>query len=513
LTYSQAKWSEPLIFKRSTKGRIGHIPPSVDQKESDKITNPNDSIPPELKRKQPPNLPELSEIDVVRHYTRLSQENFGVDSGTYPLGSCTMKYNPKICDKILNSSKIRDLHPLQDISLTQGILEILYHLSNYFAEITGMNGISLQPAAGAQGEFAGALIIRAYHNSNGVLSKRDEMLIPDSAHGTNPASATMAGFKTVVIPTVDSGCLDINGVKNVVGEKTAGLMLTNPNTLGIFESNIIEVSDIIHSAGGLLYYDGANTNPTLGKTRPKEMGFDIVHLNLHKTFATPHGGGGPGAGPVGVIKELEKFLPVPIVIHDGQRYYLDYDRPQSIGKIRGFYGNVGVLLRAYTYILSMGCDGLKSVSELSVLNANYIAKKLHMNKKYTIPYYPNNLVKHECVISTAKIYKDTGIRAWDISKRLLDYGVHSPTTYFPQIVEEALMIEPTETESKTELDQFIDAMNKVAEECYSNPELVKKAPYSTSVTRINEAKASHPETMCLSWKMKKNRNTNFTSES
>ncbi len=503
MSYRQAKWSEPLIFKRSTKGRIGHIPPSVDKKESDAISNPNDSIPSELIRRQPPSLPELSEIDVVRHYTRLSQQNFGVDSGTYPLGSCTMKYNPKICDKILNSLKIQNLHPLQDVTLTQGILEILYHLSNYFAEITGMSGISLQPAAGAQGEFAGALIIRAYHNSNGDLSKRDEMLIPDSAHGTNPASAAMAGFKTVVIPTIDSGRLDINAVKSVVGEKTAGLMLTNPNTLGIFESNITEVSDLIHSVGGLLYYDGANTNPTLGKTRPKEMGFDIVHLNLHKTFATPHGGGGPGSGPIGVIKELEKFLPIPIVIHDGQRYSLDYNRPQSIGKIRGFYGNVGVLLRAYTYILSMGWDGLRTVSELSVLNANYIARKISMNKKYTIPYYPNNLVKHECVISAEKIYKDTGIRAWDISKRLLDYGIHAPTTYFPQIVEEALMIEPTETESKAELDQLIDAMNKVAEECYSTPELVKRAPHSTSVTRINEAKASHPETMCLSWKMEK----------
>jgi len=508
VSYRQVKWNEQSIFEKSTKGRIGHIPPSADQIENDAIGNPNDSVPSELKRKKPPNLPELSEVEVVRHYTRLSQENFGIDSGTYPLGSCTMKYNPKICDKILNSPKIRNLHPLQDVTLTQGILEILYHLSNYFTEITGMHGISLQPAAGAQGEFTGTLIIRAYHDSHDELSNRDEMLIPDSAHGTNPASAAMAGFKTVVIPTVDSGCLDINAVKNVVGEKTAGLMLTNPNTLGIFESNIIEVSDLIHSAGGLLYYDGANTNPTLGKTRPKEMGFDIVHLNLHKTFATPHGGGGPGAGPVGVIKELEKFLPVPLVVHDGQRYSLDYNRPHSIGKIRGFYGNVAVLLRAYIYILSMGWDGLKSVSELSVLNANYIARKISMNKKYTIPYYPNSLVKHECVISAEKIYKDTGIRAWDISKRLLDYGLHSPTTYFPQIVQEALMIEPTETESKAELDRLIEAICEVAEECYSTPELVKGAPHSTSVTRINEAKASHPETMCLSWKIKNNKDMN-----
>jgi glycine dehydrogenase subunit 2 len=505
MPYKQAKWHEPSIFEKSRSETIGHTPPSPDQKESDLAGDLNALIPRQLQRTKSPDLPEVSEVEIIRHYTRLSQQNFGVDSGTYPLGSCTMKYNPKICDRIASSPKICDLHPLQDESLTQGILEILYTLSQYLAEITGMYEISLQPAAGAHGEFAGALIMKAYHSSNGERDRRDEMLIPDSAHGTNPASAAMAGFKTVVIPTVDSGSLDINAVKSVLSEKTAGLMLTNPNTLGIFEKNILKVSELIHSVGGLLYYDGANMNAILGKTRPREMGFDIVHLNLHKTFATPHGGGGPGAGPIGVVKELEEFLPVPLVAYDGKRYFLNYDRPRSIGKIKGFYGNVGVLLRAYTYIISMGSDGLEAVSELSVLNANYVARKLVKSGRYTIPCYPNGLVKHECVASAEKIYEETGVRAWDISKRLLDFGMHSPTTYFPQIVDEALMIEPTETESQGGLDQLIKVMIEVADESYSDPDLVKKAPYSTTVTRVDEAKASHPETMSLSWKMRKDK--------
>ena len=503
MTYRQAKWTEPIIFELSKKGRIGYNPPTSDQREREVAGDLGLLVPYELQRRSPPNLPEVSESEVVRHYTRLSQQNFGVDSGIYPLGSCTMKYNPKICDRIAASTKIRDLHPLQDGSLTQGILEILYELSEYLSDITGMQKISLQPAAGAHGEFAGALIIRAYHSHNGEINKRDEILIPDSAHGTNPASAAMVGFKTIVIPTVDSGCLDIDALKNAVNERTAGLMLTNPNTLGIFEKNILEVSKVIHEAGGLLYYDGANMNAILGKTRPREMGFDIVHINLHKTFATPHGGGGPGAGPLGVVEELEELLPVPLVEYDGEKYFLDYDRPRSIGKVKGFYGNVAILLRAYIYLLSMGSDGLEAVGELSVLNANYVARRLWKNGKYAIPYYPNKLVKHECVVSVEKILQETGVRASDISKRLLDYGIHSPTTYFPLIVNEALMIEPTETESKEQLDLLVDTMIGVADEAYSNPEQVRKAPYSTSVSRIDEVRASHPETMCLSWKMKR----------
>ncbi|MBS7622904.1 aminomethyl-transferring glycine dehydrogenase subunit GcvPB [Candidatus Bathyarchaeota archaeon] len=503
MSYRQARWIEPLIFEKSRPGVIGYMPPSPDLKEREIVGDPYDFLPSGMRRRRPPALPELSEGEVVRHYIRLSQQSFGVDSGAYPLGSCTMKYNPKVCDEIVCSPKIRDLHPLQDESLTQGILEVLYHLSNLLAEVTGMSRFSLQPAAGAHAEFTGALIIRAYHKVNGEGGKRDEMLIPDSAHGTNPASAAMAGFKTVTIPTEDSGCIDVDAVESAVNEHTAGLMLTNPNTLGIFEREILEVSETIHSAGGLLYYDGANMNAILGKTRPLEMGFDIVHLNLHKTFATPHGGGGPGAGPVGVVKRLEEYLPVPLVAYDGSRYYLDYDRPLSVGKIRGFYGNIAVLLRAYAYIISMGVEGLEAASELAVLNANYVARKLHRNGSYIIPFYPDSLVKHECVVSAGKIYRETGVRAWDISKRLLDYGIHSPTTYFPQIVDEALMIEPTETESLESLDRLVEAMIKVAGEAYSNPDLVKGAPYSTSVRRVDEAKASHPQTMCLSWRMKR----------
>ncbi|MBS7628436.1 aminomethyl-transferring glycine dehydrogenase subunit GcvPB [Candidatus Bathyarchaeota archaeon] len=503
MSYRQARWSEPSIFTISSEGRIGHNLPQPDSEEVKVSGAPSTLLPPELRRGKPPELPELSEVEVVRHYVRLTQMNFGVDTGTYPLGSCTMKYNPKICDKLSSSPKIRDIHPLQDESTTQGILKILYDLSEMLEEITGMSRFSLQPAAGAHGEYAGALIIRAYHAANGEGDKRSEMLIPDSAHGTNPASAAMAGFKTVIIPTSSSGYLDLDAVKSVVNEHTAGLMLTNPNTLGIFERNILEISEAVHSAGGLLYYDGANMNAILGKTRPREMGFDIVHLNLHKTFGTPHGGGGPGAGPVGVVERLEDFLPVPLISHDGDRYFLDYDRPRSIGKVKSFYGNIAVLLRAYIYILCLGCEGLEAASENSVLNANYLARKILQGGKYTIPYYPDRLVKHEFVLSAEEIYRETGVRAWDISKRLLDYGVHSPTTYFPQIVEEALMVEPTEAESKESLDHLVYAMNMVAEEAYSNPPTLKKAPHSTSKGRVDEAKASHPETMCLSWRMKR----------
>jgi glycine dehydrogenase subunit 2 len=507
MSYRQARWSEPSIFTISSKGRTGHNPPKPDSKEVEVAGDPSTLLPTELRRSKPPELPELSEVEVVRHYVRLTQMNFGVDTGTYPLGSCTMKYNPKICDKLSSSPKIRDIHPLQDESTTQGILKILYNLSKMLEEITGMSRFSLQPAAGAHGEYTGALMIRAYHAAKGEGDRRSEMLIPDSAHGTNPASAAMAGFKTVIIPTSSSGYLDLEAVKSVVSGHTAGLMLTNPNTLGIFERNILEISEIIHSVGGLLYYDGANMNAILGKTRPKEMGFDIVHLNLHKTFGTPHGGGGPGAGPVGVVEELEDFLPVPLISREGDRYFLDYDRPRSIGKVKSFHGNIAVLLRAYIYILCLGFEGLEAASEFSVLNANYLAKKILQGGKYTIPYYPDRLVKHEFVLSAEEIYRETGVRAWDISKRLLDYGIHSPTTYFPQIVEESLMFEPTETESKECLDKLVYAMNMVAEEAYSNPATLKKAPHSTSKGRVDEAKASHPETMCLSWRMKRRLNS------
>ncbi len=384
----------------------------------------------------------------------------------------------------------------------------MYTLSKWLAEITGTYEVSLQPAAGAQGELLGALIMRACHKNNGNIDKRTELIVPDSAHGTNPASGTMAGFKIVVVPSDENGCVDLKALKATVSERTAGLMLTNPNTLGIFESNIEEIAETVHDVGGLLYYDGANLNPILGKARPGEMGFDIVHINVHKTFGTPHGGGGPGAGPVGVCKELAKFLPVPSIGYDTKRkrFFLDYKRPESIGKVKGFYGNVAVLVRAYSYVLSLGAEGLEEAAETSVLNANYLVKKLNNIRGFELPYAKERPRKHECVFSAKTLFKETGVRAVDVSKRILDYGMHSPTTYFPLIVEEALMIEPTESVEKEELDRFVEVMKKISDEAYSNPDLVKKAPQNVAVTRLDEVKASHPKTMALSWRMHQKRN-------
>jgi glycine dehydrogenase subunit 2 len=419
----------------------------------------------------------------------------------YPLGSCTMKYNPKINELLANLPAINMVHPYKDEGTVQGIFEILYKLERWLSEITGTSEVCLQPAAGAQGEFLGTLIMRAYHRLNGEIENRREIIVPDSAHGTNPASAVMAGFNVVVVPSDEDGCVSIEALKTAVSERTAGLMLTNPNTLGIFEKNIEDIARIVHETGGLLYYDGANLNAILGKARPGDMGFDIVHMNIHKTFGTPHGGGGPGAGPVGVSEELTKFLPVPRVIFDGESYRLDYDRSHSVGKMRSFYGNVAVLLKAYAYILSLGFEGLKEVAEVSVLNANYLAKKLKEIKGLTLPYSGKKSRKHECVFSAKHLKRETGVSALNIAKRLLDYGLHAPTTYFPLIVNEALMIEPTETFEKEELDNFVEAMRKICEEAYTNPEVVLKAPHNTAVSRLDEAKASHPRTMALSWRM------------
>jgi len=433
--------------------------------------------------------------------------NYGVDLGFYPLGSCTMKYNPKIDDFLAGASGVASVHPYQDEKTVQGILEILYTLSRWLAEITGTYEVSLQPAAGAQGEFLGALIMRACHRSNGEIDERTELLVPDSAHGTNPASGTMAGFRVVVVPSGEDGCIDLEALKAAVSKRTAGLMLTNPNTLGIFEKDIGEIAEIVHDAGGLLYYDGANLNAILGKVRPGDMGFDIVHINIHKTFGTPHGGGGPGSGPIGVCKEFERFLPVPRVAYDRKRkrYYLDYDKPDSVGKLRGFYGNVEVLVRAYAYILSLGAEGLEEAAEVSVLNANYLVERLSQIRGLELPYDKGQPRKHECVFSAKPLFRETGVRTVDVAKRILDYGMHAPTTYFPLIVEEALMIEPTESVEKEELDRFVEVVKKISEEAYTNPELVKNAPHNTAVTRLDEVKASHPKTMTLSWRMHRKR--------
>ncbi|MBX5326493.1 MAG: aminomethyl-transferring glycine dehydrogenase subunit GcvPB [Candidatus Bathyarchaeia archaeon] len=500
-TFRQARWNEPIIFELGKVHRRGFALPEIEEEIKQVIGDVQLLMPQKMKRETPPKLPELSEVEVTRHFIRLSQMNYGVDSGLYPLGSCTMKYNPKINDALATSPTVALLHPYQDPQTTQGILQILYTLSRWLAEITGTYEVCLQPSAGAHGELLGVLIIRAYHKRNGELKKRSEIIVPDSAHGTNPASATMGGYRVIVVPSDADGCVDIEALKSVVSERTAGLMLTNPNTLGIFEKNIEEIARIVHEAGGLLYYDGANLNAILGKTRPGDMGFDIVHINIHKTFGTPHGGGGPGAGPVGVSEELERFLPVPRIGFDGKDYFLDYNKPDSVGKIRSFYGNIAVLVRAYAYILSLGAEGLQEVAEVSVLNANYLAKKLAEIRGFELPYDKQKPRKHECVISAKPMAKETGVKALNVSKRLLDYGVHAPTTYFPLIVDEALMIEPTESFEKEELDRFVDAVKKISQEAYSNPQLVLNAPQNTACTRLDEVKASHPQSMALSWKM------------
>jgi len=409
-----------------------------------------------------------------------------------------MKYNPKASELAVQTHKLEKLHPEQDESTVQGILAVLYHLDGILTEITGMSRMSLQPAAGAHGEYLGCLIIRSYHKSKGELETRTEMIVPDSAHGTNPASAAMAGFKVVVVPSNSDGMVDLDALRKAVGSHTAGLMITNPNTLGIFEKGVLEIAKIVHDSGGLLYYDGANFNPLLGKVRPGDMGFDIVHLNLHKTFATPHGGGGPGAGPVGVTKKLERYLPVPLIGFDGKKYFYDFNVPDTVGKIRAFHGNVGILVRAYAYILSLGSEGLKSVAETAVLNTNYVLAKILASGKFDLPFSKRR--KHEFVLSAKRINDKTGVRALDIAKRMLDWGVHAPTVYFPQIVDEAMMVETAETESLRDLDELVEAFLKAAEEAEKDPQLLKEAPHYTSVTRIDDVKASHPKTLTLHWK-------------
>ncbi|MBS7645001.1 MAG: aminomethyl-transferring glycine dehydrogenase subunit GcvPB [Candidatus Bathyarchaeia archaeon] len=501
MNFRQASWGEPLIFELSKPGKIGWLPPRLAEEELKILEVALASMPEKLKRKSPPKLPEVSEVEVIRHYSRLTHESYGVDFGAYPLGSCTMKYSPKFTNITGNEEKIKWLHPYEDARLTQGILKILYELSRFLEEITGMDKFTLQPSAGAHGEFTGALIIRAYHRLSGEIDKRDEMIIPDTAHGTNPASASMAGFKVVTVPSDEEGLVDMEALKYVAGERTAGLMLTNPNTLGLFEKEILEITKLIHEVGGLVYYDGANLNAILGKARPGDMGFDIAHVNLHKTFSTPHGGGGPGGGPVGVKEKLAEFLPIPTIEFNGEKYYLDYNRPHSIGKVRAFYGNISVLIRAYSYILALGGEGLRKVAELSVLHSNYVMHRIIKARGYALPYDVKQPRKHEFVVSAEQMSRETGVTAIDIAKRLLDKGVHPPTIYFPLTVKEALMIEPTETESEEALRSLAEAFLEISEEAYNKPEILKGAPSNTTVDRVDEISASHPRTMCLSWRM------------
>lgn len=483
---------DQLIFEVSKEGRRAYRLPGC-KVES---VNLEDMIPAELRRKQELILPEVSEPQLVRHYTQLSNKNFGVDTGFYPLGSCTMKYNPKINEDMAGLPKFSHLHPLQDESTVQGALELMYDLSEKLSEIGGMDTFSLQPAAGAQGELAGLMIIKAYHEKRGDL-KRTKIIVPDSAHGTNPASANVAGFDIVEIKSTRDGAIDLENLKAVLNDEIAGLMLTNPSTLGLFEKNIVEIATLVHEAGGLLYYDGANLNAIMGQTRPGDMGFDVVHYNLHKTFSTPHGGGGPGSGPVGVKKHLEAFLPAPVVSKADDGYFLDYNRPDSIGRLKSFNGNFGILVRAYTYILTMGAEGLKRASEMAVLNANYVQEKL--KKHYTLPV--DTICKHEFVL--AGLANELSVcSTLDVAKRLLDHGYHPPTIYFPLIVPNAIMIEPTETESLETLDAFIDVMIQISIEADEQPELLKNAPTTTNIRRVDEVLAAR--TPVLKWEKPNN---------
>ena len=468
-----------LIFELSKPGRVAYSLP-----EDDIDMELEDLIPEKYLNKEELKLPEVSEVDIIRHYTNLSNKNFGVDTGFYPLGSCTMKYNPKINEDMANLNGFVNIHPLQPEETVQGALRLMYELDEALCEIAGMDKMTLQLAAGAHGELTGLTLIRAYHENRGD-TKRTKIIIPDSAHGTNPASSVMAGFDTVEIKSTEEGLVDIESLKAVLDDSIAGLMLTNPNTLGLFDKNIKEITSLVHEAGGLAYYDGANANAILGKARPGDMGFDLVHFNIHKCFSTPHGGGGPGSGTVGVKKDLIDFLPVPTVEKDGDRYYLNYNIPKTVGKMKDFYGHFSIMVRGYAYILSMGSDGLKKASEMAVLNSNYLAHRLK-------DYYnlqENAIFKHEFVLAGLKD-GPSEITTLDVAKRLLDYGYHPPTVYFPLIVHEAIMPEPTETESKETLDEFADALIKIAKEAKENPEMLKEAPLSTPVRRVDETKAA-----------------------
>lgn len=476
--------SFPLLFERSVPGRRAYYLPALDVPEADiEVTLPSAVV-----RRDRPALPEVPEGEIVRHYLNLSHRNHSVDSGFYPLGSCTMKYNPKLNEEVAGFHGFKNLHPLQPEKSVQGTLEILYTLTELLCRITGMKWGTLQPYAGAHGEFTGMKLFKAWFESRGEKS-RQVILVPDSAHGTNPASAHIAGFDVVEIPSDERGLVSVETIEPYLNGSLAGIMMTNPNTLGLFERDIRLIADKVHEAGGLLYYDGANLNAVLGKCRPGDMGFDVVHVNLHKTFSTPHGGGGPGAGPVLVQENLIPFLPAPVVVRKEEGFHLERGGARSIGRVAGFHGNVGVMVRAYAYIMSMGGDGLERVSEDAVIAANYLRKRL--SPLLPLPY--NQLCKHEFVLSAKALKESLGISAMDIAKNLLDYGIHPPTVYFPLIVPEALMVEPTETEVVEVLDSLVDAIEDIIRRAKEDPESVRSAPHTTPVRRVDDVKAArHP---------------------
>lgn len=483
---------EPVIFEHSRAGRgaYGQWPAATPAAALS-------DIPDALRRGDAPLLPEVSELETVRHFTRLSQLNFSIDTHFYPLGSCTMKYNPKACNQYAMLPEFLGRHPLAPDAQGQGFLACMYELQEMLTAVTGMKGVALSPMAGAHGEFAGVAMIRAYHRSRGDL-KRTEIIVPEAAHGTNPATATMCGCTVREIPVDADGDVDLEALKAVVGPNTAGIMLTNPSTLGVFERRIVDVAGIVHDAGGLLYYDGANLNAILGKVRPGDMGFDVIHMNLHKTFSTPHGGGGPGAGAVGVAERLLPFMPIPVVGKNGDQYrWLDErDLPQTIGRLSAFGGNAGVLLRAYIYMRMLGHEGMQRVGEYSTLNANYLMKRLQA-AGYDAAY-PQRRASHEFILTLKRQAKDLGVTAMDVAKRLLDYGFHAPTTYFPLLVPECLLIEPTETESQEALDGFVAAMEAILKEAESDAARLKGAPYTMPVRRLDDVRAA--KQLDLTWK-------------
>ncbi len=508
--YRQAKWSEPLIFEMGSKGRIGFIVPEPEPEIKNFVGEIR--IPSKALREKPPNLPELSEIEVIRHFTRLTEMAYGVDNGPVPLGSCTMKYNPRIGLEVASDYRIALLHPLQDISTVQGILEIMYLLQKWLAEITGMDYCSLHPAAGAHGELAGVLMIRKYHELKGQLDVKKEIIIPDSAHGTNPASASMGGFKVVTVPSNEDGNIDIDALREAVTDATAGLMITNPSTLGLFEENITEIARLIHGVDGLLYYDGANLNGIMGYARPGDMGFDIAHINIHKTFGAPHGGGGPGAGPVcvkdRVVDEekgitLKDLLPGYIVEYDHEKgiYVLKHNKRYSIGLLKAFFGNIVPLVWGFVYILMMGSEGLRKVTEQAVINTNYFMKLMENVKGYNIPYGKGRYRKHEVVLSAKPLADDVGVRAEDVAKGLLDHGFYAPTIYFPLIVEEALMMEFTESETIENIEAYARRLAEIAEIAYKDPSIPHQWPRNTTVGRVDNVKANHPKTVAPTWRI------------
>ncbi|MGS0763949.1 aminomethyl-transferring glycine dehydrogenase subunit GcvPB [Syntrophomonas curvata] len=470
-----------LIFEKNMEGSNTFTIPPAEVPEVDI----RESIPASLLRETPAHLPDISEVEAVRHFVDLSHKAFGVDNGFYPLGSCTMKYSPKINEWAARLSGFANLHPYQPAETVQGAMELLYDMQNLLAEITGMDALTLQPAAGAHGEMTGVMIIKAYHRQRND-HQRTKMMVPDSAHGTNPATANMVGFDVIEVKSNSRGLVDIEDLKSKMGPEVAGLMLTNPNTLGLFEEEIQDIAAVVHEGGGLLYYDGANLNAVMGISRPGDMGFDVVHLNLHKTFSTPHGGGGPGSGPVGVKSHLADYLPVPVVGKQGNKFVFDYDRPLSIGKVKNFYGNFGVIVKAYAYILTLGAEGIKDAAQQAVLNANYLRQQL--KQYYHIPF--DRLCKHEFIATAKNQMDENGVTTLDIAKRLTDYGFHPPTVYFPLIVKEALMIEPTETETRERLDDFVQAMGRIAEEARQQPEILIGAPHLAVIKRVDEVTAA-----------------------